>query len=127
MNQRNDSGTRSGQRHNVEVVGQVELAGVTDLSQCGSAGFPRCSIHRNKTVLPDVHADAFRVCDVGVGVLQGGAGAPHVEEKVNGDRREAEDGEEGQEEDVGQEHELQKAKDREVSCLFPNSIKYSSV
>lgn len=58
------------------------------------------------TVLPDVHADGVRRGDVGVGRPHRRAGVPHVEEEENGNRREAEDGQEGQEENVGQEHEL---------------------
>ena len=60
------------------------------------------------TVLPDVHADGVRRGDVGVRRPHGGTGIPHVEEEENGYRREAEDGEEGQSEDVGQEHELRR-------------------
>ena len=63
-------------------------------------------------VLPDVHADGVRQGDVGVWGPHGGAGIPHVEEEENGDRREAEDGEEGQGEDVGQEHELRRGENR---------------
>lgn len=70
--------------------------------------WPRCLERGRLTVLPDVHADGVGRGDVGVGRPHGGAGSPHVKEEEHGYRREAEDGEEGQEEDVGQEHELQK-------------------
>lgn len=60
------------------------------------------------TVLPDVHTDGVRRGDVGVRRPHGSAGSPHVEEEENGDPREAENGEEGQSEDVGQEHELRR-------------------
>lgn len=71
------------------------------------------------TVLPDVHADGVGRGDVGVGGLHGGAGGPHVEEEEDWYRREAEDGEEGQEEDVGQEHELRRAGKGQISCWAP--------
>lgn len=58
------------------------------------------------TILPDIHTDGIRRGDVGVRRLHGSAGIPHVKEQEHGDRREAEDGKEGQSEDVGQEHEL---------------------
>lgn len=58
------------------------------------------------TVLPDIYADGVWRGDVGTGGPHGGAGAPHVEEQEDRYSREAEDGEEGQGEDVGQEHEL---------------------
>lgn len=60
----------------------------------------------HRTILPDVHTDGVGRGDVGVRGLHGGTSGPHVEEEEHGDRREAEDGEEGQHEDVGQEHEL---------------------
>lgn len=60
------------------------------------------------TVLPDIHADGVRRGDVGVGRLHSCTSIPHVEEEENGDRREAEDGQEGQGQDVGQEHELRR-------------------
>lgn len=60
------------------------------------------------TVLPDVHTDGVRRGDVGLRRPHGSAGVPHVEEEENGYRREAEDGKEGQSEDVGQEHELRR-------------------
>lgn len=63
---------------------------------------------KRPTVLPDIHADGVRRGDVGVGRLHGCASIPHVEEEENGDRREAEDGQEGQGQDVGQEHELRR-------------------
>lgn len=69
---------------------------------------PSRAARGERTVLPDVHADGVRRRDVGVGRPHGGTGVPHVEEEENWDRSEAEDGEEGQEEDVGQEHELEK-------------------
>lgn len=75
--QRDDGCAGTSQRHDVEVVGEVELrtekgsvsglgeemrnraeevgsapshlAGVTDLSQSGSARFPRCGVHGNNT------------------------------------------------------------------------------
>lgn len=60
------------------------------------------------TVLPDVHADGVRRGDVGIRGPHGSAGVPHVEEKENGDRREAENGKEGQSQDIGQEYELRR-------------------
>lgn len=63
---------------------------------------------RQLTVLPDIHTDGVRRGDVGVGRLHGSTGIPHVEEEQDRYRREAEDGEEGQSEDVGQEHELRR-------------------
>lgn len=62
---------------------------------------------RRLTVLPDVHTDGLRRGDVSIRRLHGSAGTPHVKEKEHGDRRKAEDGEEGQKQDVGQEHELE--------------------
>lgn len=70
------------------------------------------------TVLPDVHADGLRRGDVGVGRLHGGASVPHVEEEQDGYRREAKDGQEGQSQDVGQEHELKKRRDLSVFSLL---------
>lgn len=81
-----------------------------------------------RTVLPDVHTDGVRRGDVGVRRPHASAGIPHVEEEEHGYRREAEDGEEGQSEDVGQEHELrrgQKTKNKKIIiCLFfsPQSL-----
>lgn len=79
------------------------------------------------TVLPDIHTDGVRRGDVGVRGPHGGTGSPHVEEEENGYRREAEDGEKGQSEDVGQEHELRRAQGRnERRCLvflvFPPKV-----
>lgn len=62
------------------------------------------------TVLPHIHTDGGRRRDVGVWRPHGSAGVPHVEEEENRDRREAEDGDEDQSEDVGQEHELWRVK-----------------
>lgn len=60
------------------------------------------------TVLPDIHTDGVRRSDVSIGRFHGSTGIPHIKEEENRDRREAEDGKEGQEEDVGQEHELRR-------------------
>lgn len=87
------------------MVGQVELTGVTNLSQGGSASFSWRGIIGNNTVLPDIHTDGVRRGDVSIGRFHGSTGIPHVKEEENRDRREAKDCEEGQEEDVGQEHE----------------------
>jgi len=79
------------------------------------------------TVLPDIHTDGVRRCNVGVWRPHGSTGIPHVKKEENWDRREAEDGEEGQSKDVSQEHEL---KSREVRtkkkfrlCFSLNCIK----
>lgn len=61
------------------------------------------------TVLPDVHADGVGEGDVGVRRPEAGAGVPHVKEDEDRDGREAEDGQERQRQDVGQNHELQRA------------------
>lgn len=66
----------------------------------------KTGIFSKPTVLPDVHADGVRGGDVGVGRPHRRASVPHVEEEENGNRREAEDGQEGQEKNVCQEHEL---------------------
>lgn len=70
----------------------------------------RCERFRTEisepTVLPDVHADGVRGGDVGVRRPHSRASVPHVEEEENRNRREAKDGQEGQEKYVGQEHEL---------------------
>lgn len=72
---------------------------------------------RSLTVLPDVHTDGVRRGDVGIRGSHGSAGGPHVEEEEHGYRREAEDCDEGQSEDVGQEHELrERAKVRGKVC-----------
>lgn len=59
------------------------------------------------TILPNVHTDGVRWGDVGIRRPHGSTSIPHVEKEENWDGREAEDGEEGQGEDVGQEHELE--------------------
>lgn len=59
------------------------------------------------TILPNVHTDGVRRGDVGIRRPHGSTGIPHVEKEENWDRRKAKDGEEGQGEDVGQEHELE--------------------
>lgn len=74
--------------------------------------------HRLLTVLPNVHADGFRRGDVGIRGPHGSTGIPHVEEEENGYRREAEDGEKGKSEDVGQEDELREREGVKVVSQF---------
>lgn len=96
------------------------------LIQTGLKGLQPAPALQKLTVLPEIHAHGVGEGDVGVRRSEAGAGVPHVEEDEDWDGGEAEDGQESQSQDVGQNHELQRAGGDWESVKTPLKAKAAS-
>lgn len=102
--QSDDSGARAGTCYDVQVIGQVELVGAADVSECRSTGLSWCGVPWDNTILTDIHADRVNTGKVGYRRPHGVAGGPHVVEEEDWHGREAEHTEPGHTQNVCQEN-----------------------